>query len=133
LAGSTTSRTTPRPPPRHPTSDKKHIQITFCPRPTPELSRFYIHSPDGASIHVEPFVVATEEDLALLRVGTRSSSYPVYYLYQADDGLGKPSLTLLPKTPYIHFHATNIGLLRLPSKQFIVASFRCLPGKSKQR
>ncbi|KAF8712635.1 hypothetical protein HU200_028392 [Digitaria exilis] len=111
------------------TSDKKHIQITFYPRVPPELSRFYIHSPDRADMYMEPRIVATEDDLALLRVDTNASMYPVYYIYQADDDSSgtPPSLKLLPKTPYIHFHATDIGLLRLPGKQYIVAGFRCLP------
>nr|CAB3481854.1 unnamed protein product [Digitaria exilis] len=103
------------------TSDKKHIQITFYPRVPPELSRFYIHSPDRADMYMEPRIVATEDDLALLRVDTNASMYPVYYIYQADDDSSgtPPSLKLLPKTPYIHFHATDIGLLRLPGKQYI--------------
>nr|CAB3479695.1 unnamed protein product [Digitaria exilis] len=111
------------------TPDNKHIQITFYPRVPPELSRFYIHSPDRADMYMEPRIVATEDDLTLLRVDTNASMYPVYYIYQAaDDSSGTPpSLKLLPKTPYIHFDAMDIGLLRLPGKQYIVASFRCLP------
>ncbi|KAF8712634.1 hypothetical protein HU200_028391 [Digitaria exilis] len=109
------------------TSDNKHIQITFCPPlAPPQLSRFYIHTPDGARMIMEPFIVATEDDIALLRVQTRYDKYPEYYIYQAaDDSSGTPpSLTRLPPTPYINFNIKDMGLLRLPGKQYIVAGFR---------
>nr|CAB3479687.1 unnamed protein product [Digitaria exilis] len=109
------------------TSDNKHIQITFCPPlAPPHLSRFYIHTPDGADMTVEPIIVATEDDIALLRVQTCVGMYTDYYVYQAaDDSSGTPpSLTLLPPTPYIKFNTKDMGLLRLPGKQYIVAGFR---------
>nr|CAB3481852.1 unnamed protein product [Digitaria exilis] len=112
------------------TSDNKHIQITFCPPlAPPQLSRFYIHTPDGARMIMEPFIVATEDDIALLRVQTRYDKYPEYYIYQAaDDSSGTPpSLTRLPPTPYINFNIKDMGLLRLPGKQYIVAGFRPWP------
>nr|CAB3481843.1 unnamed protein product [Digitaria exilis] len=109
------------------TSDKKHIQITFCPPlAPPHLSRFFIHTPDGARMIMEPVIVATEDDIALLCVQARFDRYPDYYIYQAaDDSSGTPpSLTLLPPTPYFNL---DMGLLRLPGKQYIVAGFRIFP------
>nr|CAB3456782.1 unnamed protein product [Digitaria exilis] len=95
------------------TSDKKHIQITFCTRPPPFLSRFYIYSRDGASIRGTPFVLSMEDDLVLIRVAVGGFGGLDYYVYQADDGSGKPSLTLLPKIPDgLYFHPKDIGLLR---------------------
>lgn len=80
---------------------------------------------------IEPTTVAMHDDLALLRVDVKTSSYPDYYIYQAIDDASsgnKPSLTLLPPTPYKHFHITGIGLLRRPgnNKEFIAAGFSFL-------
>ncbi|CAL5046222.1 unnamed protein product [Urochloa decumbens] len=106
------------------TPDNKHIQITFCPRAPPLLSRFCIHSPDGARMDQTPFIVAMEDDLALLRVDSDRSSYRDYYVYQADDGSGKPSLTLLPRTLIsFHFNPKDIGLLRRPGKEYLVVGY----------
>ncbi|CAL5051262.1 unnamed protein product [Urochloa decumbens] len=68
------------------TPDNKHIQITFCLGAPPLLSRFCIHSPDGARMDHAPLIVAMEDDLALLRVDSGRGSYRDYYMYQADDG-----------------------------------------------
>ncbi|XP_022683184.1 uncharacterized protein LOC111257594 [Setaria italica] len=111
------------------TSDNKHIQVTFCPRPPPSLSRCCIHSPDSAYMHRNPHIVAVEDDLALIRVDSSDCSLVQdYYVYQASDKSGKPSLTLLPPTPqYRCFLPKDIGMLRRPGKEYIVAGFRCLP------
>ncbi|TKW08109.1 hypothetical protein SEVIR_6G007100v4 [Setaria viridis] len=111
------------------TSDNKHIQITFCPRPPPFLSRCCIHSPDGAYMHRNPHIVAVEDDLALIRVDVSACALDQdYYVYQASDKSGKPSLTLLPPTPqYRCFLPKDIGMLRRPGKEYIVAGFRFLP------
>ncbi|CAN6172662.1 unnamed protein product [Urochloa humidicola] len=78
----------------------------------------------------EPFFVAVEDDLALLRVDSGRCSYLDYYVYQADDGSGKPSLTLLPRTPNdLHFHPNDIGLLRRPGKDYLVAGFVFIPSR----
>lgn len=73
-----------------------------------------------AEIPVESQVLATEDDLAVLRI-TASCQDDVmenidYYVYQADDGTGRPSLHHLPRPPCrritISFDAANIGILR---------------------
>ncbi|RCV29344.1 hypothetical protein SETIT_6G005500v2 [Setaria italica] len=111
------------------TSDNKHIQVTFCPRPPPSLSHCCIHSPDGAYMHRNPHIVAVEDDLALIRVDSSDCSLVQdYYVYQASDKSGKPSLTLLPPSPHrLCFQPKDIGMLRRPGKEYIVAGFRCLP------
>nr|CAB3462421.1 unnamed protein product [Digitaria exilis] len=120
------------------TPDGKHIQVTFCARAPPLLSRFCVHTPDGAAMHREPLVVATEDDLALIRVDSCTSGmYIHYYLYQAagDDGSGKPSLTLLLRAPgKLHFNPKDIGLLRrrrpgatTGGGEYIVAGFILTP------
>ncbi|CAN6329590.1 unnamed protein product [Urochloa humidicola] len=115
------------------TSNGKRIQVPFCPRAPPLLSRFCIHTPDGAYIYRKPHVVAMEDDLALIRVDVGAGGmYQDYYLYQADadeEGSGKkPSLTLLPRTPNnLNFSPKDIGLLRRPGKEYIVAGFRFFP------
>ncbi|KAF8776681.1 hypothetical protein HU200_003409 [Digitaria exilis] len=120
------------------TPDGKHIQVTFYARAPPLLSRFCVHTPDGAAMHREPLVVATEDDLALIRVDSCTSGmYIHYYLYQAagDDGSGKPSLTLLPRAPgKLHFNPKDIGLLRrrrpgatTGGGEYIVAGFILTP------
>nr|CAB3466260.1 unnamed protein product [Digitaria exilis] len=45
------------------TPDGKHIQVTFCARAPPLLSRFCVHTPDGAAMHWEPLII----DIGLLR------------------------------------------------------------------
>jgi hypothetical protein len=106
-----------------------HPDNLLCPHAPPLLSRFCIHTRDGAAIFCEPKIIVTQEDLALIRVDTDGCSLSgAYYLYQADDGSGKPSLTLLPRAPGgLHFHPKDFGLLRLPGKEYIVAGFRFLP------
>ncbi|CAN6195489.1 unnamed protein product [Urochloa humidicola] len=111
------------------TSDSKHIQVTFCSKPPPFLSRFCIYTPDGAHLYRKPHVVAVEEDLVLIHVDVGAGGmYEDYYVYQADGGSGKPSLTLLPRTPRnLHLNPKDIGMLRRPGKEYIVAGFRILP------
>jgi hypothetical protein len=105
------------------TWDGKRIQVTFCPRRPPRVSYVCVHSPDAAEIHVEPTVLAVEDDLALLRITVgpqedvyNNLDYYVYQTHQADgdgDGSGRPSLAHLPRPPQPYFFdANDIGVVR---------------------
>nr|CAB3481853.1 unnamed protein product [Digitaria exilis] len=112
-------RTSPRPSPR--STSRSPSSPAFR-----RTSRFYIHSPDRAHIRREPLILATEEDLALLLVDTKATSYPDYQAAgDGSSGKKKPSLTLLPKAPY-SFHAKDMGLLRRPGNEYIIAGFNFL-------
>ncbi|XP_062181221.1 uncharacterized protein LOC133885514 [Phragmites australis] len=99
------------------TWDGKQIQVTFCPRRPPRVSYVCVHSPDAAEIHIEPTILAVEDELVLLsiRVGPQEDAPENvdYYVYQADDGSGGPSLTHLPRPPSPYFFdASDMGILR---------------------
>ncbi|CAN6218647.1 unnamed protein product [Urochloa humidicola] len=99
------------------TWDGKRIHVTFCPRRPPRVSYVCVHSPDAAEIHVEPEIIAVEDRLVVLRI-TGGPQEDVqtnldYYVYQADDWSGAPSLTHLPRPPSPYFfNASNMGILR---------------------
>ncbi|KAK3129400.1 hypothetical protein QOZ80_6BG0478930 [Eleusine coracana subsp. coracana] len=95
------------------TRNGKQIQVTFCLRRPPLVSYLCVHSPD-AEIPVEPTILATQDDIVLLRIIVGSEKDVLkeidYYIYKADDGAGKPSLKHL-KRPSRNFSAANIGIL----------------------
>ncbi|CAL5080181.1 unnamed protein product [Urochloa decumbens] len=98
------------------TWDRKQIQVTLCPRRPPRVSYLCVHSPD-AEIHVEPKILATEDDLVLLRIAIGRQEDVTdnleYYVYQADDGSGRPALTHLPQPPRPYrFDSSNMGIMR---------------------
>ncbi|CAN6171951.1 unnamed protein product [Urochloa humidicola] len=98
------------------TWDRKQIQVTLCPRRPPRVSYLCVHSPD-AEIHLEPAILATEDDLVLLRIATGCQEDVMrnrdYYVYQADDGSGRPALTHLPRPPRPYrFDSSNMGIMR---------------------
>ncbi|KAK3148494.1 hypothetical protein QOZ80_3BG0295740 [Eleusine coracana subsp. coracana] len=109
----------------------KEIQVTVCPRRPPRVSYLCVHSPRD-DIAAEPEIIATEDDLILLRVIFGSPEDLLsqaclenlhYYVYQADDGSGRPSLTHLPRIPLCQssFDAIDMGILRYDNKEYIVA------------
>uniref|UniRef100_K4A146 DUF1618 domain-containing protein n=1 Tax=Setaria italica TaxID=4555 RepID=K4A146_SETIT len=90
------------------TWDGKRIQVTLCPRRPPRVSY----------IHVEPRILAAEDDLAVLAI-TVGPQKDVdknldCYVYQVDDdGSGRPSLTHIPRPPRPYFFGANdTGVLR---------------------
>uniref|UniRef100_A0A0A9SIU7 Uncharacterized protein n=1 Tax=Arundo donax TaxID=35708 RepID=A0A0A9SIU7_ARUDO len=104
---------------RSKTWDGKEIQVTFCRRRPPRLSYLAVYSRD-AEIPVEPQILATEDDIVLLRVVVSCQKDVLknldYYIYRADDGSGRPSLDHLPRPPSPYFFdARNIGILRRPT------------------
>jgi hypothetical protein len=90
------------------TWDGKRIQVTLCPRRPPRVSYVCVYSPDAAEIHVEPRVLAVEDDLAVLSiiVGPQKDvcKNVDYYVYQVNDGgSGRPSLTHIPRPPRTYY------------------------------
>ncbi|CAL5086951.1 unnamed protein product [Urochloa decumbens] len=99
------------------TWDGQRIQVTFCPRRPPRVSYVCVHSPDAAEFHIEPEIVAVEDRLVVLRITVGPQEDVLknldYYVYQADDGSGAPSLTHLPRPPSPYFfNADDMGILR---------------------
>ncbi|RCV12845.1 hypothetical protein SETIT_2G300400v2 [Setaria italica] len=85
------------------TWDGKRIQVTFCPRRPLRVSYMCVHSPDAAEIHVEPTILAMEDDLTLLgiTVGPRDDvndniDYYVYATRKCAIRIGGPKN---PNTP----------------------------------
>jgi hypothetical protein len=98
-----------------------------------------VYSPDAAEIHVEPKVLAVEDDLAVLRitVGPQKDLCKNidYYVYQINDGgSGRPSLTHIPRPPR-PFGVNDTGVLRYDiddgehaaGREYIVAALYSAP------
>ncbi|KAF8748382.1 hypothetical protein HU200_012925 [Digitaria exilis] len=98
-------RTSPRPSPR--STSRSPSSPAFR-----RTSRFYIHSPDRAHIRREPLILATEEDLALLLVDTKATSYPDYQA-AGDGSSGKKKAVA---------HAPAKGPLQFPRQGHGLAS-----------
>ncbi|EMS54277.1 hypothetical protein TRIUR3_33470 [Triticum urartu] len=85
------------------TSTGKAFKVTFCLADPPAISHFCVHGPEFQrdDLTPEPLVVFSSKYLVLLRFisgRTRSGSrLEEYFVYKADHG--KPSLTLIPRTP----------------------------------
>ncbi|XP_066371981.1 uncharacterized protein [Miscanthus floridulus] len=104
------------------TRDGHRIQVTFWSALPPLVSYFSIYSPDldPSAFPREPVVIATEEDLVLLRVvlGLRSAILEPdrfeYFIYQAG---GVPSLHSIKRPgPSRSFGDYHVGLLRCHPK-----------------
>jgi hypothetical protein len=108
---------------------KKHsIQVTLCMAHPPRVSFLAVHSSsvDAKEFANMPIVVATQDDLVLLRVtiGPHDRLGPRryvnnYYVYQA--GM-EPSLTLLPDASSFVFADCAAGILRLGGGSFIIVA-----------
>ncbi|KAI4992787.1 hypothetical protein ZWY2020_007100 [Hordeum vulgare] len=85
------------------TSTGNAFRVTFCLADPPAISHFCVHGPEFQrdDLTTEPLVVFSAKDFVLLRFmsgRTRPGSRLVeYFVYKADHG--KPSLTLIPRTP----------------------------------
>ncbi|KAM0862918.1 hypothetical protein ACQ4PT_044957 [Festuca glaucescens] len=78
------------------------VKVTFCLADPPSLSHFCVHGPTTEHLAVEPQVVFSEKDLALLVfvfTGDSSGNSTVeYFIYKAGRG-NRPSLRPIPATP----------------------------------
>lgn len=121
------------------TSYGKHIQVTFCLRPPPLLSRLCVHSPDGASFRCKPHILATEADLALIRVDVGGSHSLESGLLRLPGRRRRRVREAVAHSPAegpdgLYFHPKDIGLLRhrragstAAAGEYIVAGFRYTP------
>ncbi|CAM0902096.1 unnamed protein product [Alopecurus aequalis] len=75
------------------------VRVTFCLADPPSISHFCVHGPNLKPEHfaVEPQVVFSDKDLALLVFPFTGDSNCEYFVYRA--GRGNPSLSPIPGTP----------------------------------
>ncbi|KAL6648235.1 hypothetical protein ACP70R_012459 [Stipagrostis hirtigluma subsp. patula] len=97
-------------------NDKK-VQVTFCLAHPPRVSYLCVFCPE-AEITLEPKILATEDDIVLLRIIV-SSRKGIDILKDADDfvyeanAAAGPSLTRLPRPPSSYgFESYDVGILR---------------------
>ncbi|TVU36670.1 hypothetical protein EJB05_18614, partial [Eragrostis curvula] len=102
------------------TWDGKRIQVTLCLARPPRVSYVCVYCPglDHTEFPLAPEILATEEDLVLLRIIVSSRRDILkdmdYYIYQA--AAGGPSLTRLVRPPSRYgFNSYSVGILRLHS------------------
>ncbi|XBI69683.1 hypothetical protein VPH35_064335 [Triticum aestivum] len=85
------------------TSTGNAFKLTFCLADPPAISHFCVHGPEFQrdDLATEPLVVSSVKDFVLLcfssRRSGRGSFLLEYFVYKAN--YGKPSLTLIPRTP----------------------------------
>uniref|UniRef100_A0A0E0INM9 DUF1618 domain-containing protein n=1 Tax=Oryza nivara TaxID=4536 RepID=A0A0E0INM9_ORYNI len=103
---------------------RREIRVTFFPAPPPRVSHFCVHCPSmkPECFAVEPLIIATHEELVLLRVaiGRRHASYfhelHDFFVYRADssttnnNGGYHPSLDLLPHPGDCYFFDCQVGI-----------------------
>jgi hypothetical protein len=111
------------------TKGGRRIEVTFWVAHPPRASYFSVHSAAGLEIDDHPAIVATEKDLALLRVpichpncNSNNSTGSDYFVYEAGT---KPTLRLVAMPRYLSIPDSSVGLLRFRRRGMFFITILC--------